>query len=142
VKLGFEQVHRLEERLLLAGGELVEDAGDRAGGAVEPFIDQPGLVGGDRDDGAPPVGGVGVPFDEARAVEVGEDAADGGQGQPKSSGQFTDRDRAAANLLKRGNVPGAERRGHRGRGAVLPAPHPARDAGKQMHQPQAQHRVL
>jgi hypothetical protein len=99
VQLGFEQVHRLQERLLLAGGELVEDAGDRAGGAVEPFTDQLGLVGDDRDDGAPPVGGVGVPFDEAGPVEVGEHAADGGQGQPKAGGQFADRDRAAANLL-------------------------------------------
>jgi hypothetical protein len=142
VQLGLEQVHRLEERLLLAGGELVENAGDRAGGAVEPFTDQAGPGGGDRDDGAPPVGGVRVPFDEARAVEVGEDAADGGQGQPKPAGQFADRDLAAANLLERGHVPGAERRGHRGRGAVLPAPHPARDDGKQMHQPQAQRGVL
>src|ERR1700730_13635167 len=78
-ELGFEQVHGVEEGLLLGRGELVEDPGDRAGRAVEPFTDQGGPVRGDGDNGAPPVGGVGVPFDEARPVELGEQAADGGQ---------------------------------------------------------------
>ena len=141
-KLGLEQVHGLEEGLLFVGGELVEDAGDRAGGAVEPFTDQGGLGRNDRDDRAPPVGRVGLPLDEARAVQVGEDAADGGQGQAQPGGQLADGDRAAAKLLERGDVPGAERRGHRGRGAVLPAPHTAGDAGKQLHQAQAQRGVL
>jgi hypothetical protein len=42
-QLGFQQVHGLDEGRLLAGGELVEDAGDRARRAVEPFVDQGGL---------------------------------------------------------------------------------------------------
>ena len=86
--------------------------------------------------------GSGCLSNEVRAVEVSEDTADGGQGQAQPGGQFAHGDRAAAKLLERGDVPGAERRGHRRRGAVLPAPHPADDAGKQVHQLQAQHGML
>src|SRR5690348_3188711 len=80
-QLVFEQVHGLQEGLLLGGRELVEYAGQRPGGTVQPFPDQGGLGRDDLDDRAPPVGRVGVALDEARAVEVGEHAADGGQGQ-------------------------------------------------------------
>jgi len=45
MQLGFEQVHGLEEGLLLARGELVQDAGQRLGGAVEPVADQGCLAG-------------------------------------------------------------------------------------------------
>ena len=44
---GFEQVHGLEERSLLAGGELVQDPGQRAGRAVQPL---PGQLALGRDD--------------------------------------------------------------------------------------------
>jgi polyisoprenoid-binding protein YceI len=43
--------------------------------------DQGGLAGDDLDDRAPPVGRVGAPLDQAGAVEVGEHAADRGEGQ-------------------------------------------------------------
>jgi hypothetical protein len=45
VQFGFEQVHGLEEGFLLAGGELVQDAGQRFGGAIEPVADQGCLAG-------------------------------------------------------------------------------------------------
>jgi YceI-like domain len=64
VQLGFEQVHGFEEGFLLAGGELVQDAGQRLGGAVEPLADQDCLAGDDLDDRAPPVGRVGAPLDQ------------------------------------------------------------------------------
>jgi hypothetical protein len=38
VEFGFEQVHGFEEGLLLGGGELVQDACQRLGGAVEPAV--------------------------------------------------------------------------------------------------------
>src|ERR1700728_4432454 len=38
-ELRLEQVHRLEEGGLLAGRELVKNAGQRAGGAVQPLPD-------------------------------------------------------------------------------------------------------
>src|SRR5579864_9739821 len=63
VQLGFEQIHGLEEGLLLGGCELVQDAGQRLGGAVQPSGDLGGLGGGNLDDRAPPVGRVGVSFD-------------------------------------------------------------------------------
>src|SRR5690348_14156856 len=85
-QLALEQVHGLQEGLLLTGRELVEDAGQWPGGAVQPFTDQSGLGRDDLDDRAPPVGRVGVTLDEARAVEVGEYAADGGQGQAEPGG--------------------------------------------------------
>ena len=44
-------------------------------------------------------------LDEARAVEVGEHAADGGQGQAEPGGQLADGDRVAEELLERGDVP-------------------------------------
>jgi hypothetical protein len=66
-QFGFEQVHGLEEGFLLAGGELVQDAGQRFGGASEPVADQGCLAGDDLDDRAPPVGRVRVPFDQACA---------------------------------------------------------------------------
>ena len=54
-----------------------------------------------------------MPLDEARAIEVGEHAADAGQGQAKAEGgQLADSDRAVAKLLERGDVPRAEPRGH------------------------------
>ena len=60
MQFGFEQVHGLEEGFLLAGGELVQDAGQRFGGAVEPVADQGCLAGDDLDDRAPPVGSLTV----------------------------------------------------------------------------------
>ena len=39
VQLGFEEVHGLEEGFLLAGGELVQDAGEWLGRAIEPMAD-------------------------------------------------------------------------------------------------------
>src|SRR5262249_27734255 len=36
-ELGFQQVHGLEEGLLLAGGELVKHARERARGAIQPL---------------------------------------------------------------------------------------------------------
>jgi hypothetical protein len=80
-QLGFQQVHGFEEGGLFAGVELVEHAGQWLRGAVQPFTDHRGLSGHDLDDGPPPVRGVGVPFHEACPVEVGQHAADGGQGQ-------------------------------------------------------------
>jgi integrase/recombinase XerD len=134
VQLGFEQVHGLEEGFLLAGGELVQDAGQRCGGAIEPVADQGCLAGDDLDDRAPPVGRVRAPLDQACAVKVGEHAADRGESQVQPGGQFPDGERAAADLLERGDVPRAQRRGHgRGRGALLPAPHSPGHAGKQLH---------
>ena len=119
VQLGFEQVHGFEKGLLLGGGELVQDAGQWFGGVVEPVADQGCPAGDDLDDRAPPVGWVGAPLDKAGPVKVGEHAADRGQGQAQPGGQFADGERAAADLLKRGDVPRAQRRG-RGRGAVVP----------------------
>jgi integrase/recombinase XerD len=48
------------------GADVVQDAGQRPGRAVQPLPDQGGPVQDDRDDRAPPVGRVGVPLDEAR----------------------------------------------------------------------------
>jgi len=107
--------------LLLGGGELVQDAGQWFGGVVEPVADQSCLAGDDLDDRAPPVGWVGAPLDQACAVKVGEHAADRGQGQAQPGGQVSGGERAAADLLERGDVARAQRRGY-GRGAVLPAP--------------------
>ena len=96
------------------------------------------LAGDDLDDRAPPIGRVGVSLYQACAVEVGEHAADRGEGQVQPGGQFADGERAAADLLERGHVPRAQRSGHgHGRGAVLPAPHSPGHAGKQLHQAQA-----
>lgn len=97
-----------------------------------------GLGRVDLDDGAAAVARIGVALDEARAVEVGKHATDGGQGQSKPDSQLAHVDRAAAQLLKRGDVPRAQRPGRRRGGAVLPAPHPADDARKQLDQAQAQ----
>ena len=83
MQFGLQQVHGLDEGLLLTRGELVEDAGERASRAVEPLVDQGGLSADDRGDGAPPVGRVGAALDESRAVQIGEHAADGGQGDTK-----------------------------------------------------------
>ena len=76
------------------GGELVQDAGDGLGRAVEPLADQGGLGRDDLDDRAAAVGRVGVPLDEASAVQVGQYAADGGQGQAEPGGQLADGQRA------------------------------------------------
>jgi len=142
VQFGLEQVHGFEEGLLLVRGQLVEYPGQRAGGAVQPVADHGCLGGGDLDDGAPPVVGVGAAFDEACPVQVGQQAADGGQGQPEPGRQLADGDRAAAELLERGDMPWAERRGGDRGGAVLPSSHPAHDAGEQPDQAQAEFRVL
>src|SRR5260370_6704771 len=94
-KLGFEHVHGLQEGGALAGGEAVEDPGQRGRGAVQPLLDDgpPGVA--DGDDGAAPVGRVGVPADQARPVEGGEDAAYGRQGQAGRGGEGADPERAA-----------------------------------------------
>ena len=57
-------------------------------------------------------------------------------------GQLADGDRAAEELLERGDVPRAERRGRGGCGPVLPAAHPAAHAAEHLHQAQAHHGVL
>lgn len=67
---------------LLGGGELVQDAGQRFGGAIEPVAYQGCLGGDDLDDRAPPAGRVRVPLDQACAVEAGEHTADGGESGP------------------------------------------------------------
>ena len=90
-----------------SGGELVQDAGQRFGGAVEPVADQGRLAGDDLDDRAPPVDRVGAPPDQACAVKVGEHAADRGDGQAQPGGQFPDGERAAADLLECRDVPRA-----------------------------------
>ena len=85
-------------------------------------------------------GRVRAPLDQACAVKVGEHAADRGEGQVQPGGQFPDSEGAAADLLERGDMPRAQRRGH-GRGAVLPTPHSPGHPGKQLHQAQAQRGV-
>ena len=140
-QFGFEQVHGLEEGSLLAGGELIQHPGQRPGGAVQPLPDQGALGRGDLHDGPAPVGGVGLPGHQPGPVQVGQHAADGGQGQAQPGGKFADGDRAAAQLLQRGDVPRAQRRGRRRGRPVLPAPHPAGYPREQLHQPQAQRRV-
>jgi hypothetical protein len=60
VQFRFQQVHCLDEGLLLSRGKLVEDTGERARHAVEPFVDQGGLGVGDGGDGASPVGMMGT----------------------------------------------------------------------------------
>ncbi len=81
----FEHVHGLEEGGPLLGGEPVEDPGQGLGGAVEPLLDE-GVFGRcDLHDGPPPVDFVGVPADEACPVEVGQDAADQGEGRDRRS---------------------------------------------------------
>ena len=97
---------RLEEGLLLAGRELVEGPRQR-GAAGEPVPIRAAWAGTTwtivrrRSAGS-------APFDEARAVEVGEHAADGGQGQPEPGGQLADGDRAVEELLERGDMPRPE----------------------------------
>ena len=127
-QFGFQQVHRLEEGGLLAGGELVEDPGERAG--LAPSSHCPtralwaGAIAGDR---PPAVRGVGVPVHQPGPVQVGDDAADGGQRQAQPGGELTDGDRALAQLLERGHggvVPAC------GVGATAPPPpHPRSSAG-------------
>jgi len=116
----------------------------RASGLAAPSSHSPiwaAWAGGDLDDRAPPVGRVGVSFDEACPVKVGEHAADGGQGQAEPGGQLADGDRAAAELLERCDVARAQRRGHGRRGAVLPAAHSPGHPGEQLHQAQAKRGV-
>jgi len=96
----------------------------RASGWAAPSSQWPiraAWPGDDLDDRAPPVGWVRAPLDQACAVKVGEHAADRGQGQAQPGGQVSGGERAAADLLERGDVARAQRRGY-GRGAVLPAP--------------------
>jgi len=102
-QFGFQQVHGLGEGLLLAGGELGENAGERARGAVEPCIDQGSLDADDGRDGAPSVGGIGTALDQSGAVQVGEHAADSGQREAKPGGKLADGERFAAKLLERGD---------------------------------------
>jgi len=127
----------LEEGLLLGFVELVQDAGDGTGRTVEPLGDQKGVGRSDLGDGSSPVSRVGMPLYVAGPIEVGEDAADGGQAQTETLGQFADRERSVAKLLKLGGVAGAEgclgrRRGqleaprNHGRAAVIPPPLAAR----------------
>ena len=102
---------------MLAGGELVQDPGQRAGRAVQLLPGQLALGRDDLHDRPPPVREVRVPVHQPGPVQVGQDAADGGQGQVQPGGEFADGDRAAAQLLERGDVPQAQRRGRlRGRG--------------------------
>ena len=64
VQFGFQHVHGFEEGHLFAGGEPVEDPGERACRSVEPLRDASLLGRCYLDDRAPPVGWVGVAFDE------------------------------------------------------------------------------
>src|SRR5258708_39151067 len=110
-KLGFEHVHGLQEGGALAGGEAVEDPGQRGRGAGQALLryGPPGVA--DGDDGAAPVGLVRVPVDQARPVEVGEDAAYRRQRQAERGGQCADRERVAAQVLQGGDVARPEGRG-------------------------------
>src|SRR5260221_480093 len=121
-ELGFEHVHGLQEGGALAGGEAVEDPGQRGRGAVQPLLDDgpPGVA--DGDDGAAPVGRVRVPVDQARPVELGEDAAYRRQRQAERGGECADRERAAAQVLQGGDVARPEGRGEARRGAGTVAP--------------------
>src|ERR1700722_11066224 len=141
-ELFLEHVHRLEEGGPLAGGQPVEDPGERAGGAVQPLLDHAGLGRLDLDERPAAVGRVSPPVDEAGPVEVGEHAADGGEGQAEEGGELADGDGTAAQLLQRRDVPGPERCARARRDPVLPAPHAPRHAREQLHEPQAEYRVL
>ena len=92
----------------------------------------------DLDERPAVVGRVPPPVDEAGPVEVGEHAADGGQGQAEEGGELADGDGTAAQLLQRRDVPGPERCARARRDPVLPAPHAPRHAREQLHEPQAQ----
>jgi hypothetical protein len=85
-EFGLQHVHGLQEGGALAWGEAVEYPGQRCRCAVKPFLDNGPPGGLDGDDGATPVGLVGLPVDQARPVEVGENAADRRQRQAEFCG--------------------------------------------------------
>jgi len=100
VQFALQQAHGLEEGLLLCFVELVQDVGDGTGRAVEPLGDQRGVGRSDLGDGSSPVSRVGKPLNVADPIEVGEDAADGGQAQTETLGQFADRVRCQVRLAR------------------------------------------
>ena len=115
----------------------------RAGWRRRPATARPPRPGRlDLDERAAAVGRVRLPVDEAGPVEVGQHAADRGQGQAEERGELADGDGPAAQLLQRRDVPGPERGARARRDPVLPAPHAPRHAREQLHEPQAQRRVL
>jgi hypothetical protein len=84
-EFSFQKIHRFEKGFSLGGVELGQDAGDGAGGAVQPLPDQFFLSGSELHEGATAVPGVWIPLDEASAVQVRQDIANSGEREAKSA---------------------------------------------------------
>jgi len=81
------------------------------------------------------------PLHQRGLIQVGQDAADGGQGQSEPLREYADGQRTVAQVLERSDVPGAQGHASLRHGLVLVPPYPAHDPREQAHQAQARRRM-
>jgi len=81
------------------------------------------------------------PLNQRGLIQVGQDAADGGQGQSEPLREYADGQRTVAQVLERSDVPGAQGHASLRHSLVLVPPYPAHDPREQPHQAQARGRV-